>query len=136
MSKRNQYTYHQDGEVPDPDDGMIFVFGSNLAGLHGKGAALVAKHMYGAEQFVGEGITGSAYALPTKDRWLRVRNVYDVKRSVCDFLRYAKEHPDKKFFVTAIGTGLAGFKHHDVAPMFRGAPTNCNFPKPWRVFLE
>lgn len=136
MSKHNQYTYHQDGDVPDPDDGMIFVFGSNLAGLHGKGAALIAKHMYGAEQFVGEGITGSAYALPTKDRWLRVRNVYDVKRSVCDFLRYAKEHPDKKFFVTAIGTGLAGFKHHDVAPMFRGAPANCNFPKPWRVFLE
>lgn len=136
MSKRNQYTYHQDGEVPDPDDGMIFVFGSNLAGLHGKGAALVAKHMYGAEQFVGEGITGSAYALPTKDRWLRVRNVYDVKRSVCDFLRYAKEHPDKKFFVTRVGCGLAGFKNYDIAPMFRGAPSNCNFPVQWRPFLQ
>ena len=136
MSKRNQYTYHQDGDVPDPDDGMIFVFGSNLAGLHGKGAALVAKHMYGAEQFVGEGITGSAYALPTKDRWLRTRNVYDVKRSVNAFLQYAKEHPDKKFFVTRIGCGLAGYHDTAIAPMFRGASTNCSFAKQWRPFLQ
>lgn len=136
MSKRSRYTYHHDGDLPDPEDNYIFVFGSNLAGLHGKGAALIAKHMYGAQQTVGEGLTGSSYAIPTKDRWLRSRNLYDIKRSIAQFLQYAKNHPEQKFFVTAVGCGLAGFNAASIAPMFRGASVNCDFPKPWRPYLE
>lgn len=136
MSMRSPYKFHQDGDVPDPEDKAVFVFGSNLAGLHGKGAALVAKHMYGAEQGVGQGHTGSAYAIPTKDRWLRSRNLYDVKRSVNEFLQFAKDHPEMDFFVTRVGCGLAGYADADISVMFRGASRNCSFAKQWRRYLQ
>lgn len=136
MNTKKPYKYHRDGDLPDPDEGYIFVFGSNLAGLHGKGAALVAKHMYGAEQGVGQGFTGSSYAIPTKDRWLRSRTLYEIKRSIGEFIAFAKDHPEMKFFVTRVGCGLAGYHDADISYMFRGAPSNCNFPKPWRPFLQ
>ena len=136
VHKRIPYTYHQDGDVPDPERGAIFVFGSNLAGLHGLGAALVAKHMFGAEQGVGQGLTGSTYAIPTKDRWIRTLDLYTVKRNISEFVRFTNEHPELKFFVTRVGCGLARYKSSDIAPMFRGAASNCSFAKQWRPFLQ
>ena len=136
VQPRITYTYHQDGDVPDPESGSIFVFGSNLAGLHGLGAALVAKHMYGAEQGTGQGLTGSAYAIPTKDRWLRSRTLYEIKRSIGEFVRFTHEHPNLKFFVTRVGCGLAGYHDADISVMFRGANTNCSFAKQWRKYLQ
>jgi hypothetical protein len=109
----------------------IFVFGSNLAGRHGKGAALHAAQLYGAERGVGEGRTGDAYAIPTKDENLRTRTLTGISHSVVAFLLYAAEHPELTFRVTAIGTGLAGYKHEQIAPMFKGAPPNCKLPAEW-----
>lgn len=50
-----------------PEDNTVFVFGSNPKGIHGAGAAAVAKSQFGAIQGQGEGLQGHAYAIPTKD---------------------------------------------------------------------
>ena len=57
---------HRDGDVPPSamDEGWVFVFGSNLAGRHGAGAALVAAERDGAQNGVGEGAFASSYAVP------------------------------------------------------------------------
>lgn len=109
----------------------IFVFGSNLAGRHGKGAALDAKNLWDAVPGVGEGPTGRAYAIPTKDEKLKVRSLFAISASVDKFKEYARKHPELVFFVTKIGTGLAGYKESEIGPMFEGAPTNCELPPGW-----
>lgn len=110
---------------------MIFVFGSNLAGRHGKGAALYAKQHHGAEYGVGEGITGNSYAIPTKDKYLKTRSLNSIKRSIDKFIIYAKKHPNLQFEVTKIGCGLAGYSEEDISPMFKDAPSNCILPEGW-----
>lgn len=110
----------------------IFVFGSNLAGRHGKGAALHAKQHYGAVYGVGFGRTGYAYAIPTKDRYLAVLPLPRIKLYVDDFIVYARQHPELTFMVTRIGCGLAGYRDDNIAPMFVDAPTNCILPIEWK----
>lgn len=117
---------------PELNDGKhIFVFGSNDAGRHGKGAAKTAKR-WGAREGIGEGIQGNTYGIPTKDRRLKVLGLGRINRSIKAFLEYAKEHPDKTFLVTRVGCGLAGFSETDIAPMFADAPSNCILPPGWR----
>jgi hypothetical protein len=115
---------------------VIFVFGSNLAGRHGKGAALAAMREHGAVYGVGEGRTGNAYAIPTKGRKLQVLPVASIARSVETFLNYARAHPELTFQVTPIGTGLAGYRHDQIAPLFRGVPENCVMPVEWKGMYE
>ena len=109
----------------------IFVFGSNLAGRHGKGAALDAKELWGAQYGVGEGLTGRAYAIPTKDEKLKSRSLWQISESVKKFLKFANEHPEMTFFVTRVGCGLAGYTDKEIGPMFEGAPSNCELPPGW-----
>ena len=109
----------------------IFVFGSNLAGRHGKGAALDAKELWEAQYGVGEGRTGRAYAIPTKDEKLRTRPLSLIRLSVEKFKEYARANPELTFFVTRIGCGLAGYRDKDIGPMFEGAPENCELPPGW-----
>ena len=109
----------------------IFVFGSNLKGVHGAGAALDARHIYGAVLGIGEGPTGSAYAIPTKDANLKRRTLFQIGESVKKFKEFASAHPEMTFFVTRIGCGLAGYKDDDIGPMFEGAPSNCELPPGW-----
>lgn len=112
----------------------IFVFGSNLAGRHGKGAALYARQHHGAQYGIGLGLTGNSFALPTKDRDLRTLPLADIERYAERFLRFATEHPELTFRLTPIGCGLAGYKPEQIAPMFKGAPANVIIPdefKPW-----
>lgn len=111
---------------------MIFVFGSNLAGRHGKGAALHARSVHGAVYGVGVGRTGQAYAIPTKDAQLRTLPIQQIARHAAAFLEYARAHPELEFQVTRIGCGLAGYKDQDIAPLFAGAPENCLLPEGWR----
>lgn len=99
----------------------IFVFGSNLAGIHGAGAAKTAYREFGAELHVGEGMTGRCYAIPTKDEKLRVRPIDDVGHSILKFINTAKRRPDLTFLVTPIGCGLAGFTIEQIAPWFNEA---------------
>ncbi len=113
----------------------VFVFGSNLAGRHGKGAALFARQNHGAVYGVGIGLTGNAYAIPTKDEQLRTLPLPLIAGHVRDFLAFARQHPEMRFKVTAIGTGLAGYTHPQIAPMFAGASANCQLPVEWQPFL-
>jgi hypothetical protein len=106
----------------------IFVFGSNLRGVHGKGAALCARQYHGAVYGQGVGVQGSSYAIPTKDGALRPLPISAIKPYVDEFKEFAASRPDLAFQVTAIGCGLAGYKPEDIAPLFRGSPRNCVFP--------
>jgi hypothetical protein len=106
---------------------MIFVFGSNLAGRHGRGAALAARETHGAILGEGEGRQGMSYAIPTKDYNIRTLPLWCIAEYVQRFLEYARANPELTFHVTNIGCGLAGYKPHEVAPMFQGAPDNCVF---------
>jgi hypothetical protein len=108
------------------------VFGSNEAGRHGKGAALHARKHYGAEYGVGFGRTGEAWAIPTKDAQLQTLPLARIAHYVAQFLTYAHAHPELLFRITAIGTGLAGHRHEDIAPLFAHAPANCRRPDEWR----
>lgn len=112
----------------------IFVFGSNLAGRHGAGAALDARRYHGAVYGCGEGLQGNAYAIPTKDRELKPRSLEEIKASVETFLTFARdvEEIGMQFQVTRIGCGLAGFSDAQIAPMFEDAPMNCELPIGWR----
>jgi len=105
----------------------MFVFGSNLAGRHGKGAALYARQHHGAIYGIGEGPQGNSYGIPTKDHKIQTRSLDDIKASVLFFLAYAEEHPNTTFEVSNIGCGLAGYIPEQIAPMFTHAPPNCNF---------
>lgn len=113
----------------------IFVFGSNLAGRHGKGAALHAKEFHGAVYGVGEGLTGNAYALPTKgaDRRLTIRPLSEIELSICRFLNTAAELPHLTFHVTPIGTGLAGYSKDTIRDLFQRyiMTDNVVFTKEW-----
>lgn len=110
---------------------LVFVFGSNLAGRHGKGAAHTAARFYGAEDGVGIGTTGNSYALPTKDKDLKTLPLDDIEEWVAGFLEYVQESPKTKFQVTRIGCGLAGYKDEDIFPMFKDAPPNVLLPGLW-----
>ena len=110
----------------------IFVFGSNLAGRHGKGAALTAKKSYGAIYGQGNGRQGNSYAIPTKDVYLRSLPLETIKFYVDVFISYANNHPELTFYITRIGCGLAGYTDTEIAPMFLSAPQNCILPEGWR----
>ena len=126
--------FHPDGTVPD--DSFVFVFGSNLAGRHGAGAARAALQFFGAEYGVGEGATGRAYAIPTLGRNFEQLALPRVHEAVTIFLTYARSNPEQRFFVTRIGCGLAGRSDADIAPMFANAPANCSFAEGWRAWIE
>lgn len=114
----------------------IFVFGSNLAGRHGKGTALVAALYHRAQRGVGEGLTGNSYALPTKDATLASLPLAEIEGHVKQFLDFARSHPEKRFMVTRVGCGLAGYKPEEIAPMFAGAPENCFLPIEFASILK
>ena len=116
-----------------PGPNRIFVFGSNEAGIHGAGAALTAYHDYGAEWHHAEGLQGSSYAIPTKDKTVaRTLNRFEIEPYVNRFIEFARAHPELYFFVTRIGCGLAGYTDAEMAPLFTGAPENCELPEGWR----
>lgn len=112
----------------------IFTFGSNLAGRHGKGAALAAVREYGAVYGIAEGLRGCSYAIPTKDEKLRPLPLERIKHFVNRFLGVTRIRNDLTFRLTPIGCGLAGYSPEQIGPMFRGAPSNVIIPdefKPW-----
>lgn len=120
------------GEVFPVRTDAIFVFGSNLAGRHGLGAARFAMTHHGAKFGQGIGRQGYSYAIPTKDRDLRPLPLDIIKIHVQGFLTYAAQHPELVFQVTRIGCGLAGYSDVDISPMFKEAPSNCELPIGWR----
>ena len=111
----------------------IFVFGSNLAGFHGGGAARIAYEQFGAEWGVGVGRTGQCYAIPTMQG-----GVETIKPYVDEFILYARLHPELTFLVTRIGCGIAGFTDREIAPLFDAAKEmpNVALPARWRMILN
>jgi len=111
----------------------VFVFGSNLAGHHGGGAARAALNKFGAVWGQGVGLQGQSYAIPTMQG-----GVETIKPYVDDFIAFAKAHPELKFYVTRIGCGIAGFKDEEIAPLFREAlgMDNIVLPKSFADIIE
>lgn len=126
-------------EIKKPSDlepNEIFVFGSNLAGRHGAGAAKFAKDYLGAKYGIGRGFTGGCFALPTKSATLEVLPVEDIEKHV-EFLKdCAESNWNYQFYVTKVGCGLAGYKDSEIAPLFKGSPSNCKFHLDWKEYLE
>ena len=94
----------------------VFVFGSNLAGFHGGGAARVAHQRFGAVWGQGVGLQGQSYAIPTMQG-----GVETIRPYVDEFIVFARQHPELTFLVTRIGCGIAGFTDEDIAPLFKEA---------------
>lgn len=97
-----------------PDE--VFVFGSNLAGMHGGGAAYVAYRKFGAVMGCGVGLQGQSYAIPTMQG-----GVDTIEPYVNEFIAFARQHPELFFYVTRIGCGIAGFRDEEIAPLFTEA---------------
>jgi hypothetical protein len=125
--------FHPDNTLPQNNE--VFVFGSNLAGRHGAGAAKVAKEKFGAVFNCGDGFQGNSYAIPTKDIDIVTLPLHIIKSYVDDFLKFAKDHPEMNFFITRIGCGLAGYKDEDIAPLFINTPFNCDLPITWKDYI-
>ena len=113
----------------------IFVFGSNLAGRHGRGAAYHARLHCGAVYGQGEGLQGRSYAIPTKDAKLRTLPLSTIAEHVTKFLDFARTCHLTTFRLTPIGCGLAGYKHKQIGPMFKGAPPNVIIPAEFEPFV-
>lgn len=117
-------------------DNEIFVFGSNLSGIHGGGAAKTAHKYFGAEHGNGVGIQGRSYAIPTKSENIeRTLTVKEIEPHVERFFTYTFNHPELIFLVTEIGCGLAGHRIEDIAPLFGEAKNMNNIHLPKR-FVE
>ncbi len=101
--------------IAELGENEIFVFGSNIQGAHGGGAAWYAHKHFGAEWGVGDGLTGRTYALPTME------GKDAMKAAVDRFIACARQHPELTFLVTAVGCGIAGYTPSEVAPLFREA---------------
>jgi hypothetical protein len=114
----------------------IFVFGSNEAGIHGKGAALDAYLRFNAERGVGNGATGRCYAIPTKDSNIKTLPIKSILFYVNKFRHYAISNPNLRFIVTPIVCGLAGYKVNDIALLFAEMPSNVILPEEFQVVLN
>ena len=108
-----EYTPERISELKENE---IFVFGSNLAGAHGGGAALLAYRKFGAIWGQGVGLQGQSYGIPTMQG-----GVETIKPYVDEFIEFAKQHQEFKFLVTRIGCGIAGFTSYEIAPLFNDA---------------
>lgn len=114
---------------------MIFVFGSNLAGRHGAGAAKFAVKNHGAIYGQGWGLQGNSFAIPTKCANIRTLPLSLIETYVEKFKSYAQEHPELIFQLTPIGCGLAGYKHEDIGPMFKNSPPNVVIPVEFEPYI-
>ena len=127
----------------EPDEKTIFVFGSNLEGRHGAGAAKVAREVFGAQYGIGEGLTGNSYALPTKDlrvtknKGLRSISEEDIVRSISRLYETARNNSDRDFKVAyrnTVRTSLNGYTGIEMIHMFISAgqiPENIIFSQEW-----
>ena len=114
----------------------IFVFGTNLAGRHGEGAALAAFREHGAVYGQGVGLQGNSYAIPTKDENISNLPINKISQYVNTFIKFARLNPEMRFNVTRVGCGLTGYTDEDIAPLFKNAPDNCILPVGWRVIAS
>lgn len=114
------------------EDDEVFVFGSNTEGMHAGGAARMAMN-WGAVYGKAFGLQGKTFAIPTVDYTRSGKmSVDEIKKYVDEFLDFTIKNKDKKFLVTEIGCGIAGFKVSEIAPLFRKALEYSNVYLPER----
>jgi hypothetical protein len=111
---------------------IVYTFGANEAGIHGKGSALEARRKHGAIYGQGEGRQGNSYGIPTKKTPYISLSIAEIDKHVQTFIQYATEHPEDKFNVVRIGCNNAGYTDAQIAPMFQTAPPNVFLPDGWR----
>ncbi len=129
-NKMKRYTEEQ---ITTLAPNEIFVFGSNIQGYHGGGAARMALNKFGAVWGKGDGLQGQSYAIPTMEG-----GVETIRPFVDKFISFASKHPEYTFLVTRIGCGIAGFTDGEIAPLFQNALalTNIVLPKTFADVLE
>lgn len=130
--------YTPDNITELPENG-IFVFGSNTEGRHGKGAALIARKYFGAIYGQAKGLQGRSYGIITKDlkKGLQSISLLYIHLQLIEFISYAKVHPENKFYVTKLGSSLAGYNTDDIKSLFafgaKQIPNNIILPKEYEV---
>lgn len=120
--------------ISELKDNEIFVFGSNLQGSHGGGAAAIAAKQFGAIWGQGVGLQGKSYGIPTMHG-----GVAEIKPYVDEFIEFAKQNPHLNFLVTKIGCGIAGFTEEEMAPLFAEGANVENVYLPdtfWEIIKE
>jgi hypothetical protein len=122
----NDNEVYSNDNITHLEPNEIFVFGSNLQGYHGAGAARMALDKFGAVWGQGVGLQGQSYAIPTMEG-----GVETIKPYVDEFIDFAKQHPEYQFLLTRVGCGIAGFTNEEIAPLFVEALKleNVKFPK-------
>lgn len=130
MKNQNYNRAFTPDKISELKNNEIFVFGSNLQGAHGGGAARVALNNFGAILGQGVGLQGQSYAIPTMQG-----GVETIKPYVDEFIDFAHQHTELQFYVTRIGCGIAGFRDKDIAPLFTKAIELPNIILP-KSFLE
>lgn len=115
---------------------MIFVFGSNLSGIHGAGAAKFALDHRGAIWGQGVGLQGRSYAIPTKSHSIKTLPRDTIKRYIWDFKSFAVQHEELVFQLTKVGCGLAGYVEEQIIPLFGSyLPGNVKVPPGWGYYF-
>ena len=135
-SAHMSYLYHDENIIKSLPEDTVFVFGSNLAGQHGGGAASTALQYFGAMQGVGRGWSGQSYAIPTMNEHLQQMPLSQIQHYIDDFKIYTKNHQKMTYFVTSVGCGIAGYTTEEIAPMFKGISQNVILPNSFRPFVE
>lgn len=126
-------------EILQLNKNEIFVFGSNGKGFHGKGAAKIALDLFGAIYGQSKGLQGQSYAIITKKDWRKEKSssLDEITDSIREFLDFAKQNIDKKFFVTKLGSSLAGYSTNEICDIFNKLryliPSNVILPKEYEV---
>ena len=115
---------------------MIFVFGSNKAGRHGKGAAAYARRCHGAIYGRGFGLQSNSYAIPTKDEYLKTLPIETIAAYIDEFKAFARDHYWLQFNVTKIGCGFAGYIPSEIAPLFKDSPPNVHLNESFQEILN
>lgn len=110
----------------------IFVFGSNLAGRHSDGDALMALREYGAIYGRAVGLQGHSYAIPVRDEQDKILPTPVISRYIQAFIQFASIHRELEFQVTRVGCGKDAYRDDQIAPLFSHAPPNCHLPKKWQ----
>lgn len=132
--------FHKNGSSPE-NIKTVFVFGSNQKGYHGLGAAEYAHKNLGYPLNLFRGLYGCnkgiAYAIPTKDIFLRPLLINKIKDEIEQFVEFANTHDHLNFFLTAVACGYSRYKNSDIAPLFNNLnKTNISFPDIWKPFIN
>lgn len=114
---------------------VIFVYGSNLKGIHGAGSAKTALMHFGAQLGISQGKRGQSYGLATCAVPGEGLSLTEIKENVERFRQYVEKNEHLYFYVTRVGCGYAGHQDKDIAPMFQGF-TRCYFPDVWKQYLN